>query len=273
MHSCPAVSPAPHVGGPLTGPGCATVLIGGMPAATAGDACTCNGPPDIIVAGSSGVLIGGKPAARMGDATARGGVIVGGCGTVLIGEKIGRTLFQKPDIDGDGDDDFVMPSEAEKVAILQQAIQDCIALLEVKLRLLKNNDPKTLTQFKKWFGTDSEAARKIILKRIRKMLKVCKQLSLNNFETIVNENYRNESFGLAYDKDVEHTIFLGIPFWKAGGKGKDSKSGILIHELSHFKDIGKTKDFIYGKYCLDLAKKRPEDALYNADSFEYFIEG
>lgn len=86
MHTCPMVSGiVPHVGGPLVGPGAATVLIGGQPAAVIGDMCTCVGPPDTIVKGSATVLIGGKPAARMGDTTAHGGVIVQGQPTVLIG--------------------------------------------------------------------------------------------------------------------------------------------------------------------------------------------
>jgi len=90
MHTCPMVTPGtppvPHVGGPIMPPGVPTVLIGGMPAATLGNMCTCVGPPDSIILGSTGVLIGGKPAARMGDSTAHGGVIVAGCPTVLIGE-------------------------------------------------------------------------------------------------------------------------------------------------------------------------------------------
>lgn len=90
MHVCPMVTPGvppiPHVGGPITGPGAPTVLIGGMPAAVMGDMCTCVGPPDTIILGSTGVLIGGKPAARMGDQCAHGGAIVVGCPTVLIGE-------------------------------------------------------------------------------------------------------------------------------------------------------------------------------------------
>jgi uncharacterized Zn-binding protein involved in type VI secretion len=93
MHMCPMVTPGvppiPHVGGPVTGPGAPTVLIGGMPAAVMGDMCVCVGPPDTIVLGSAGVLIGGKPAARMGDSTGHGGTIMLGCPTVLIGEAGG----------------------------------------------------------------------------------------------------------------------------------------------------------------------------------------
>jgi uncharacterized Zn-binding protein involved in type VI secretion len=86
MHTCPmSDGPKPHVGGPITGPGVPTVLIGGMPAAVVGDLATCVGPPDSIVKGSATVLIGGRPAARMGDMTAHGGVIVVGFPQVLIG--------------------------------------------------------------------------------------------------------------------------------------------------------------------------------------------
>jgi len=89
MHVCPMVTPGippiPHVGGPISGPGCPTVLIGGMPASIMGDMATCVGPPDSIIKGSATVLIGGMPAVRMGDTTAHGGSIVIGCPTVMIG--------------------------------------------------------------------------------------------------------------------------------------------------------------------------------------------
>lgn len=86
MHTCPMVTgTVPHVGGPVMPPGEVTVLIGGMPAAKVGDMCTCAGPPDSIIMGSTSVMIGGMPAARMNDTTAHGGMIVAGCPTVLIG--------------------------------------------------------------------------------------------------------------------------------------------------------------------------------------------
>jgi uncharacterized Zn-binding protein involved in type VI secretion len=87
MHTCPMVEPGPtpHVGGPVLPPGCATVNLGGMPAARVGDTLVCVGPTDTIVQGSATVNIGGMPAARMGDATAHGGVIVAGTPLVMIG--------------------------------------------------------------------------------------------------------------------------------------------------------------------------------------------
>ena len=89
MHVCPMLNPGtpppPHVGGPVSGPGVPTVLIGNMPAAVMGDMCTCAGPPDTIVQGEATVLIGGKPAATIGSMTAHGGSITVGEPTVLIG--------------------------------------------------------------------------------------------------------------------------------------------------------------------------------------------
>ncbi|HEY9102930.1 PAAR domain-containing protein [Chitinimonas sp.] len=89
LHTCPmqtpGLPPIPHVGGPVSGPGVPTVLIGGLIAAVVGDMAVCVGPPDTIVKGSATVLIGGRPAARMGDPTAHGGQIALGLPTVLIG--------------------------------------------------------------------------------------------------------------------------------------------------------------------------------------------
>ncbi len=86
MHVCPMVTGVvPHVGGPIAGPGCPTVLIGKMPAARATDMAVCVGPPDTVAKGSATVLISKMPAARMGDTCAHGGTIVLGCPTVLIG--------------------------------------------------------------------------------------------------------------------------------------------------------------------------------------------
>ena len=89
MHTCPAQTPGtppiPHVGGPITGPGAATVLIGGMPASVVGDMAVCVGPPDTVTQGSKTVMIMGRPAVRIGDPCAHGGAVVMGFPMVEIG--------------------------------------------------------------------------------------------------------------------------------------------------------------------------------------------
>jgi uncharacterized Zn-binding protein involved in type VI secretion len=78
-------------GGTLTGPGVATVMIGGMPAAVAGDLHVCSLPPNAhqptaspFPSGSTTVTIGGLPALRATDACICGAMAAVGELTVLI---------------------------------------------------------------------------------------------------------------------------------------------------------------------------------------------
>jgi uncharacterized Zn-binding protein involved in type VI secretion len=90
--------PAARVGDPtghpgtVTGPGVATVIIGGMRAAVVGDMHACSmpplagpHPPTPFPLGSSTVLVGGRPALRMGDTSGCGAPIVAGAPTVMVG--------------------------------------------------------------------------------------------------------------------------------------------------------------------------------------------
>ncbi len=78
--------------GIITGPGVATVLIGGMPASVVGDIHTCMFPPPVVhpptpmPLGSMTVLISGRPAIRVGDMSGCAApVLPPGCPTVMIG--------------------------------------------------------------------------------------------------------------------------------------------------------------------------------------------
>jgi peptidyl-Lys metalloendopeptidase len=70
-----------------------------------------------------------------------------------------------------------------------------------------------------------------------------------------------------------NTIYLCDGFWNAGNvPGRfDSRSGTLIHEMSHLK--AGTSDFAYGTTnCRDLATNNPANAIANADNYEYYAE-
>ncbi|HYR11391.1 MAG TPA: PAAR domain-containing protein [Longimicrobium sp.] len=78
-------------GGTIVGPGNATVLIGGMPAAVAGDMHVCSLPPNThqptaspFPTGSTTVLIGGMPAIRATDTCICGAMAAVGDPTVMI---------------------------------------------------------------------------------------------------------------------------------------------------------------------------------------------
>jgi uncharacterized Zn-binding protein involved in type VI secretion len=83
---CPICDPKPHVGGPIIGPGCPTVLIENLPIALLGDRCTCVGPPASVSAGSSTVKVADKSPAYLGSQTSHGGTIATGAMTVLCGQ-------------------------------------------------------------------------------------------------------------------------------------------------------------------------------------------
>ncbi|MBS1744743.1 MAG: PAAR domain-containing protein [Bacteroidetes bacterium] len=79
-------------GGTIIGPGCPTVLIGGMPACVMGDTHICVIPPNTghitsspFPMGSTTVMIGGKPAIRTTDVCICGAMPAVGCVTVMIG--------------------------------------------------------------------------------------------------------------------------------------------------------------------------------------------
>lgn len=243
------------------GPGCATVLIGGKPAAVTGDACGCVGPPNTITGGSTGVYIGGKPAARKGDGCAHGGKVTSGLKSVLIGERGNEAKKKELSVE-------------EKVKIINESLERCVLMLENKLKMMLEYDPQIFKEFGKWFGLVTKRKRDIILKRIRKALEVCKDLRVSNFELDIESEDEN-LIGYVYSiKGCRPKIYVGVKFWKIENDSEKSRAGVIIHELSHLKDVGKTNDTTYGRNdSLTLATIYPNEALYNADSFEFFITG
>lgn len=92
MAAAARVGDTTNHGGTITGPGVATVMIGGKPAAVAQDMHTCAIPPPTHVPtvspfpmGSVKVLIGGKGALRVGDTCICGAATLVGEPTVTIG--------------------------------------------------------------------------------------------------------------------------------------------------------------------------------------------
>lgn len=91
MPAAACVGDISNHGGSITGPGVATVMIGGKPAAVLGDLHSCPLPPvhgpsaSPFVMGSATVMIGGRPALRVGDVCACGASAALGNPTVIIG--------------------------------------------------------------------------------------------------------------------------------------------------------------------------------------------
>ena len=70
-----------------------------------------------------------------------------------------------------------------------------------------------------------------------------------------------------------YKIYVCNVFWQAPASGRDSKFGTLIHEMSHFKVVASTDDYVYGATgAHNLALSSPTKAIDNADNHEYFAE-
>jgi hypothetical protein len=144
--------------------------------------------------------------------------------------------------------------------------------LEGKQKALKRWNDADKAEFKKWFGADDDAAKKKIQDRVDKELKLNSELKPENFKPADPSD--PTTFAYVYPNDKTHTVYLDKAFDGAPDTGKDSKAGTLAHEMSHFDDIGGTKDHVYGAdNAKALATTDSNKALNNADSFEYYTEG
>jgi peptidyl-Lys metalloendopeptidase len=81
-------------------------------------------------------------------------------------------------------------------------------------------------------------------------------------------------YAYVYPTDTAHNIYCCGAFWSAPvSGGYDTRAGTLIHELSHFNNIGSTQDYAYGTGAArQLASTNPDRARANADNYEYFSE-
>ena len=223
------------------------------------------------------------PAARIGDMTVHGGVIVMGSPTCIIGE-VGTPSPGAGGLGGVAAGLAVsgVTTQDPKAAALaawhsthdsaiKTALKNQKEMLENKKQALARWNDADKAEFKKWFGSDSEAARKKMQDRIDKELKLNSELKPENFKPADPSD--PSTFAYVYPGDKTHTIYLDKAFDSAPDTGKDSKAGTLAHEMSHFDDIGGTKDHVYGAdNAKALASTDSNKATNNADNFEILLK-
>ena len=70
-----------------------------------------------------------------------------------------------------------------------------------------------------------------------------------------------------------YMVYVCGGFWSAALTGTDSRAGTLIHEITHFTVVAGTVDYAYGQAAaMALAVSDADDAVDNADNYEYFAE-
>jgi uncharacterized Zn-binding protein involved in type VI secretion len=238
------------------------VLSHGLQVAAVGTKVACTGltmggpvhPPapngPIFAVGAALVLGGGKPAARESPS---GDIITcsSQCGLPVH-------LPQMVEIGG--------PS------MLDMAREEARAMLKKRLADLDRWSKEDRERFKKWFGDDSDATRQMMRERCQKELALLDTYGPGNFRGLEPDNDGKVPYGIfaQVDPDNDRQVQIGNSFAKSGPDGADTRGGVLVHEMSHFKSVSGTDDYAYGQKA--LAQKEPSKAQHHADNFEYWAE-
>lgn len=108
----------------------------------------------------------------------------------------------------------------------------------------------------------------------RKVKEVYKKIE-DHLVVVANPMFTNDYskrcfvYAFVYPVDTTHNIHLSSQYQIAKENGENSKPGVIIHEMSHFNDIGNTKDHAYGAKAQELDVTK---AIENADTYEYAAE-
>ena len=133
-----------------------------------------------------------------------------------------------------------------------------------------------------WFGASSTARYN---NSKQNFVAIDAAMDLNAGQVSINclcEPGLENVYAYVYPNDP-YKIYVCNAFWAAPMLGTDSKAGTLVHEMSHFKIVAGTKDWVYGQTgAHNLAVNEPNKAsgnrtvnpiVYgNADNHEYFSE-
>jgi hypothetical protein len=144
-----------------------------------------------------------------------------------------------------------------------KAHSDGFALCEGALASLANN-----ARYREWFGAYSAA-------RFNKVKAA--YTKIRNRMRTVTFTYDLSGAGcksgwFAYTHKGDTRIWLCGSFWTAPPVGTDSKAGTVLHEHSH--SDANTDDLAYGQTnARALATSQPDNAVRNADNYEYYAGG
>lgn len=125
-------------------------------------------------------------------------------------------------------------------SVIKQTIADQRRMLLSKKKALEIWDEDARKSFKKAFGSDDLTTRNVMHQRIERMLTANQTMTVNNFKPA--DPSKPDRFAYVFPNDKTHTVYLDQAFSSAGRTGTDSRGGALSHEMSHFNDIGGTKD-------------------------------
>lgn len=134
------------------------------------------------------------------------------------------------------------------------------------LSYLNSHSTAGTTRYTTWFGTWTSSRFSTVQSHFSK-------ISSNTLSSYTYDcTCTDSSYAYVYPGTFGVVYFCNA-FWSAPNTGTDSKAGTIIHESSHFTANGGTNDYAYGQSAAkSLATSNPANAVFNADSHEYFAE-
>ncbi len=159
---------------------------------------------------------------------------------------------------------------AQQQSTILEALISAQAIARASFQSLTNTSAEarvSANRYINWFGTYQGSRYDTVISHFDGISASLEDEELD-FDCSCNEDY------YAYIiPSVPNKIFLCNAFWPAPLTGTDSRAGVLVHEVSHFRDVADTLDSAYGQTaCEALAVSNPDKAIRNADSHEYFAE-
>ena len=161
------------------------------------------------------------------------------------------------------------------LAAIDRALGDAELIARVARDSLRNtpiNSRGNAERYRRWFGVYASDR----WDRVQSNFDLIYDAAANRQINFICD-YDESAFAYVFSGQP-YDIYLGQAFFAAPANGTDSKSGVIVHELSHFLILGGTNRFsvhpeVYGTSSnLALARSNPEHASWNAESHEYFAE-
>ena len=134
--------------------------------------------------------------------------------------------------------------------------------------------------YKTWFGR-WDAARAKFVRNTVSALKTHIRTSKITYVCERPPACESGVYAFVYPED-SGTIYLCAPYFDLPMLSEatflevfnsGTRAGTIIHEMSHYEDVGSTSDYCYNRdVCSAYARTNPNGAAHNADSFQYFAE-
>ncbi len=177
------------------------------------------------------------------------------------------TLLPQPGIRAALDPAFESCS-ADQQATIESAVSAAEQMAIVArddLAALSEEERRYSPRYTQWFGAYDETRFDLV------------RATFNNLgDVLANQTLQfhcdcDDSKNIAYVFPAwPYKIYLCPAFWQVPLTGRNSKAGTILHELTHFPLVNGTSDHVDETATAKLAIEKPELAVKNADSYEYF---